>query len=99
MSSQGRRGKGLLTTLGRVPFALSFYKCEPCSQGYFPDDDRLDIVQTTYSPGVRRLMARAGSQSQFEEAAEDLRVYAGLTAVIPSSSTKTYLKQKGRSVR
>ena len=64
MRSRGRRSKGLLTTLGRVPFARSFYQCAPpCSQGRFPDDERLDIVQTTYSPGVRRLMARAGSQS------------------------------------
>ena len=78
MSSRGRRGKGLLTTLGRVPFARSFYQCAPCSQGRFPDDERLDIVQTTYSPGVRRLMARAGSQSPFAQAAEDLRCYAGL---------------------
>jgi hypothetical protein len=38
----------------------------------------LDIVKTTYSPGVRRLMARAGSQTQFEQAAEDLLCYAGL---------------------
>jgi transposase-like protein len=79
MSSRGRRSKGLLTTLGRLPFARSFYICESCSQGRFPDDERLDIVQTTYSPGVRRLMARAGSQCQFEQAAEDLRCYAGLT--------------------
>ena len=78
MSSRGRRSKRLLTTLGRVPFARSFYKCPPCSQGRFPDDERLDIVQTTYSPGVRRLMARAGSQSQFQQAAADLRCYAGL---------------------
>ena len=79
MRSRGRRGKRLLTTLGRVNFARSFYQCQPCGQGRFPDDERLDIVQTTYSPGVRRLMARAGSQSQFEQAAEDLRCYAGLT--------------------
>ena len=79
MRSHGRRRKGLLTTLGRVPFARSIYTCESCSQGRFPDDERLDIVQTTYSPGVRRLMARAGSQSQFEQAAEDLHCYAGLT--------------------
>jgi hypothetical protein len=78
MSSRGRRAKGLLTTLGRVPFGRSFYQCEQCHQGRFPDDERLDIRQTTYSPGVRRLMARAGSQSQFEQAAEDLRCYAGL---------------------
>jgi hypothetical protein len=35
-------------------------------------------VNTSYSPGVRRLMARAGSQTQFEQAAQDLRCYAGL---------------------
>jgi hypothetical protein len=79
MRSRGRRGKGLLTTLGRVPFARSCYPYPPCSQGRFPDDERLDIVQTTYSPGVRRRMARAGSQSHFAQAAEDLRCSAGLT--------------------
>ena len=67
MSSRGRRG-----------FARSFYQCKQCHHGRFPDDERLDIVQTTYSPGVRRLMARAGSQTQFEQAAEDLLCYAGL---------------------
>ncbi len=79
MRSRGRRGKGLLTALGRVPFARSFYQCLPCSQGRFPDDERWDIVNTTYSPGVRRLMARAGRQSHFAQAAEDLRCYAGLS--------------------
>jgi hypothetical protein len=78
MTSRGRRGKGLLTTLGAVPFARSFYQCAQCARSRFPDDERLDIVNTTYSPGVRRLMARAGSQTQFEQAAEDLLCYAGL---------------------
>ena len=78
MSSRGRRPKGLLTTLGAVPFTRSFYQCGRCQQSRFPDDERLDIVNTTYSPGVRRLMARAGSQTQFEQAAEDLLCYAGL---------------------
>lgn len=79
MNSRGRRGKGLVTTLGAVPFARSFYQCQHCHQGRFPDDERLDIRNTTYSPGVRRLMARAGSQTQFEQAAEDLLCYAGLS--------------------
>ena len=78
MSSRGRRPKRFLTTLGPVPFSRSFYQCAACRQGRFPDDERLDIVNTSYSPGVRRLMARAGSQTQFEQAAEDLRCYAGL---------------------
>jgi hypothetical protein len=78
MESRGRKNKPLLTTLGRTPFARSFYQCQRCHKSRFPDDQRLDVVQTSYSPGVRRLMARAGSQSQFEQAAEDLLCYAGL---------------------
>src|SRR5258708_10548389 len=78
MSSRGRRGKGLLTTLGPVPFARSLYQCGQCHEGRFPDDERLDIINTTYSPGVRRTLPRAGSQTQFEQAAEDLLCYAGL---------------------
>lgn len=78
MSSRGRRSKGLVTTLGRIPFGRSFYQCEVCRRGRFPDDERLDILNTTYSPGVRRLMARAGSQTPFQQAAEDLLCYAGL---------------------
>jgi len=96
MSSRGRRAKGLLTTLGRVPFARSFYQCEQCHGGRFPDDERLDIVQTTYSPGVRRLMARAGSQTQFEQAAEDLLCYAGLK--IESREIERVAEDVGRQV-
>lgn len=78
MSSRGRRAKRLLTTLGRAPFARSWCQCPQCHGSRFPDDERLDIRQTTYSPGVRRLMARAGSQANFEAAAEDLHCYAKL---------------------
>jgi len=39
----------------------------------------LDVVGTTRSPGLRRLMARAGSQSTFKDGRDDLQIYAGLT--------------------
>jgi hypothetical protein len=96
MRSRGRRAKRLLTTLGRVDFVRSFYQCQPCAQGRFPDDERWDIVQTTYSPGVRRLMARAGSQSQFEQAAEDLRCYAGIT--VEAREIERVAEEVGRKV-
>jgi len=78
MRSQGIKAKRLLTTLGQVPLGRPRYQCGQCHQTRFPDDERLDVVGTSYSPGVRRLMARAGSQVQFEQAAEDLLCYAGL---------------------
>lgn len=78
MSSRGRRAKRLLSTLGRTPWSRPFYQCPQCHRTRFPDDERLDVVKTTYSPGVRRLMARAGSHSDFESAAQDLHCYAQL---------------------
>lgn len=78
MTSRGRKAKQLRTILGQIPFARSLYQCDQCDHTRFPDDERLDIVETTYSPGVRRLMARAGSQTQFVQAAEDLLCYARL---------------------
>jgi hypothetical protein len=78
MTSRGLKAKGLLTTLGRAPWSRSLYQCPKCKATRFPDDERLDVVGTTYSPGVRRLMARAGGLSNFESAAEDLLCYARL---------------------
>jgi hypothetical protein len=96
MTSRGRRGKGLVTTLGSVPFGRSFYQCKQCHHGRFPDDERLDIINTTYSPGVRRLMARAGSQTQFEQAAQDLLCYAGLK--IEAREIERVAEEVGRQV-
>lgn len=79
MSSRGLRAKGLLTTLGRAPWSRSLYQCPACKATRLPDDERLDVVGTTYSPGVRRLMARAGGLSDFESAAQDLLCYARLS--------------------
>ena len=33
----------------------TWYQCPQCHGSRFPDDERLDLRQTTYSPGVRRL--------------------------------------------
>jgi hypothetical protein len=38
----------------------------------------LDIDGTTRSPGLRRMMARAGSKETFKEGRDDLQVYAGI---------------------
>jgi len=96
MSSRGRRAKRLLTTLGGTPFARSFYQCPQCQASRFPDDERLDVRHTTYSPGVRRLMARAGSQANFEAAAEDLRCYAQL--VVQAREIERVAEEVGREV-
>jgi hypothetical protein len=78
MESQGLRKKEVLTVLGRVVFRRSLYTCPACGASRYPGDEALDIVGTTRSPGVRRLMAMVGGQSTFQEAAGQLKKLAGI---------------------
>lgn len=78
MKSVGRRSKKIKTILGPVRFARSLYVCKGCGASRFPGDELLGIEGTSFSPGARRMMARAGSRSSFAEAEEDLRIYANL---------------------
>ena len=78
MESQGIRGKGLRTILGPVAYERSMFRCPGCGATRYPGDEALDVVGTTRSPGLRRMMARAGSQSTFKDGRDDLRIYAGL---------------------
>ncbi len=78
MQSQGLKQKELLTILGPVIYGRSMFQCPACGGTRYPGDEELDIMGTTRSPGLRRMMARAGSQSTFKEGREDLKIYAGL---------------------
>lgn len=78
MVSIGQRSKTLTTLLGPVSYRRSLFRCPACQATTFPADRALDVEQTGFSPGVRRLMARAGSRTSFAEAEEDLYVYARL---------------------
>ena len=78
MESRGLKDKPLMTILGPVPYQRSMYQCPNCNSTRYPGDEELDVVGTTRSPGLRRMMARAGSQSTFKESREDLKVYAGI---------------------
>jgi hypothetical protein len=78
MESRVVRRKELLTILGPVSYERSMFRCPSCRATRYPGDEALDVVGTTRSPGVRRMMARAGSQSTFKDGRDDLRIYAGL---------------------
>lgn len=77
MQSKGIEEKTLLTIMGPVPYRRSRYECPACGEARYPGDEELDIAGTRRSPGVRRMLARAGSRQPFKEAREDLRIYAG----------------------
>ena len=79
MESVGLRTKHVTTLLGDTAFSRSLFVCPGCGASRFPGDQALDMERTGFSPGVRRLMARAGAKHSFVEAEDDLRVYARLS--------------------
>jgi len=76
MESRGLRGKELSTILGEVSWRRSMFQCAQCGATRYPGDEELDVADTGYSPGLRRMMARMGGKSAFKEASEDLRICA-----------------------
>jgi hypothetical protein len=73
-----RRSRSLLTAVGPVRLERAYYCCAACHRGQSPHDRELDIVDTDYSPGVRRMMAVVGSDTSFDQGREQMHVLAGL---------------------
>ena len=78
MQSRGVREKELRTILGSLTLRRTMFQCPDCEAVCFPCDAALDVANTSFSPGLRRMMSRAGGNTTFKEAAEDLRIYAGV---------------------
>lgn len=79
MRSSGVRVKSLQTILGTVRWERSRFVCPLCGAVEFPGDTLLGVEATGFSPGLRRLLTRAGSRESFAEAAADLKVYGAIT--------------------
>jgi hypothetical protein len=72
------RPKQVLTVLGPVEVQRAYYHCPTCQAGIISRDEALDIVGSSFSPGVRRMMGRVGSKESFQEGQEDLKELASL---------------------
>jgi hypothetical protein len=72
------RSRQLLTAVGPVTFERAYYYGSRCHQGRIPRDRELDIEDTEYSPGVRRMMAVVGSDTSFDHGREQMDLLAGL---------------------
>ena len=78
MHSIGVRPKTITTLLGKITFRRSVFRNASGTLTSIPLDQTLGVEGTAFSPGVRRMMARAGSRTSFTDASEDLCVYARL---------------------
>jgi len=71
------RPKQALTLFGPVSLRRNYYYCAEEQQGRAPLDQALGLW-AGYSPGVLRILCRAGARFPFEMAAAELKAYCGL---------------------
>ena len=72
------RSKSVITVLTPIQIRRAYYHCSACERGVIPKDKELDIVKTSCSLGVRRLMGHVGGKEAFEEGRQDLEELAGI---------------------
>jgi hypothetical protein len=78
------RSKPVLTAVGPVEVSRPYYLCAHCHTGQFPADGELDIEDTEFSPGVRRMQATVGQQAPFDHGRQQMKVLAGLEVTTKS---------------
>ena len=75
---QGLRSKPVLTAVGEVTISRPYYLCAHCHHGQFPADVELDIENTEFSPGVRRMQAVVGQEAPFDQGRQQMKLLADL---------------------
>lgn len=78
------RSKPVLTVVGAVKVSRPYYLCTQCHRGQFPADIELDIANTEFSPGVRRMDALVSHAAPFDHGREQLKVLAGVEVTTKS---------------
>jgi hypothetical protein len=79
-----QRARPVLTALGPVEVARPYFRCPYCRGGQFPADRELDIQDTEFSPGVRRMQAMVGQEVPFNRGREQMKALAGLEVTAKS---------------
>jgi len=90
------RDKQLVTVLSPVLVKRAYYHCELCKEGVIPKDRELDIVDTSFSPGVRRMMGQVGGKEPFEQGRRDLEDLAGV--LVKTKTVERVSKAIGKQI-
>jgi hypothetical protein len=78
------RSKPVLTVVGKVEVSRPYYLCQYCHAGQFPADIELDIENTEFSPGVRRMQAVVGQEAPFDHGRQQIKLLADLEVTTKS---------------
>jgi hypothetical protein len=91
------RSKPIVTVLGPVRYQRPYYVYGQCSHAPNPVDAALGVECREFSPGVRRMMAVAGSDSDFSLARDQIELLAGVQ--VCTKSVERHAEQIGAEIR
>jgi hypothetical protein len=77
-TSQGRREKRIVSMLGEGCISRTYYGCGNCGAHVFPKDEVLGMGRTSFTPGVKRAVARLSASEPFESASRTLWALCGI---------------------
>jgi hypothetical protein len=82
------RSKPVLTAVGQVEVSRPYYLCSHCHSGQFPADVGLDVANTEFSPGVRRMQAVVGQEAPFDHGRQQMKLLADLEVTTKAWSAR-----------
>jgi len=77
MQALGIRSKNIVSLLGEGTISRTYYGCG-CGNHRIPKDELLDIENTSFTPGVRRVVSQLAACDSFERSSETLEEVCGI---------------------
>jgi hypothetical protein len=96
MASQGKRKKRIASMLGEGYISRTYYECVDCGVHVFPKDGALGINGTSFTPGVKRAVARLAASEPFESASRTLWTLCGIN--VCSKDTERIAEGIGKAI-
>jgi hypothetical protein len=95
MEDLGIRSKNIVRLIGEGTITRKYYECG-CGNHILPKDELLDIVGTSYTPGVRRVVSQLAACDSFERSSAMLTELCGI--YVSSKDTERIAEAVGTAI-
>ena len=95
MKNLGQRGKNIVSLLGEGEITRNYYVCK-CGQHSLPKDELLGIANTSFTPGVRRVVSQLAACDSFERSSATLEEVCGI--YVSSKDTERIAEAVGTAI-
>jgi hypothetical protein len=96
MRELGKRKKNITSLLGEGEITRGYYECEKCHEHSIPKDELLGIMGTSFTPGVKRAVAKLASCDSFESCSDGFLELCGI--FVSSKDTERIAESIGERI-